>query len=103
MNPLKRFHLLILYAKDYWFYATIITVIVLYFTNKYGTGPLTVLIWFKLIATAIGIAVHQDRKTKEIHFYMNNGIGKPALITYTLLADMGFWILSMTLLIRFTL
>ncbi len=97
INLLK---LIFLYAKDYWFYTIIITAIVLYFIHQYGTNALTVLIWFKFIASGIGLSIHQSRKDQELHFYMNNGIGKRALIIYTLIVDFSFWILCMILLIR---
>jgi hypothetical protein len=47
----------------------------------------------------IGVFVHQYRCSKELFFYMNNGLGKIELMTFAVVVDTGVWLLGMVLLI----
>ena len=68
-----------------------------------GTSAITGLIWFKFIATAIGIIVHNNRKVKENYFYRNLGLNKKELIIGAIAADIGIWILGFTIIVNLTL
>ncbi|MCB0664684.1 MAG: hypothetical protein KDC80_02630 [Saprospiraceae bacterium] len=65
-----------------------------------GLGFLTAIIWFKIITSAIGIFIHQERKSKEQFFYMNNGMGKKELMTLSVLVDFAIWLPGMIYLVK---
>lgn len=100
---LMKWKLLLVYARDYLFYATLITGLSYYVFFHTGIGALTILIWFKLLTSLLGVFVHQNRKSKELAFYLNNGLGKKQLMIITLALDLLFWIAGMITIVRLSL
>lgn len=88
----KKMRLRLIYGKDYLLFAIAINGITYFFLNKIGMESLTGLIWFKLIASGVGVYVHQKRTWQHIFFYMNNGLGKGHLLLSTILMDMFVWL-----------
>jgi len=98
MNP--KFQLLLLYARDFLVFSTLISLLTYYLYYRIGNGALTTLIWFKLLMSIIGIVVHQERKSKVLFFFMNNGLGKKTLMLSAAGGDFILWMIGITLLIK---
>jgi hypothetical protein len=96
-----KFQLLLLYARDFLVFSTLISLLTYYLYYRIGNGALTTLIWFKLITSIIGIVVHQGRKSKELFFYLNNGLGKKALMLAAAGGDFILWMIGIILLINY--
>ena len=97
---IKKGKLIILYARDFLLFSVCMSLISYYVYLKLGNFILTQVIWFKMITTALGIYAHQRRKSKEIFFYMNNGLGKRHLLATACILDMGFWLAGLIALIN---
>ena len=97
---IKKLRLLLIYSKDFLFYSILITILSYFIYYNTGNSGLTIIIWFKIITSIIGIFVHQDRKSNELFFYMNNGLGKKELMTTTVGLDLGIWTVGMIALVR---
>lgn len=67
---------------------------------KIGIDALTILIWFKVITSIIGLSMHRNRKSKEIFFYMNSGLGEWQLMFFSLIADLVIWSIGIFLLLK---
>ena len=96
---LKHLQLLLIYARDYLVYACLISLLSYYIYFNAGKSALQIIIWFKLLTTALGLYAHQKRKAREVFFFMNNGIGKRTLISQTAALDVGIWLLGFLLII----
>ena len=88
---LKKLRLLSIYAKDFLFYAAVITLLTYYIYFITGIHALNIILWFKIITTALGVIIHQKRKAKELYFYMNNGLGKRELMSVAAAIDLLVW------------
>ncbi len=88
------------YAKDFLFYSMLITLLSYFIYSMTGIGALTALIWFKLITSAGGIFMHQNRKAQELAFYMNHGIGKKDLMVTAVIGDLLLWIVGIVVLVK---
>ncbi len=99
----KKLRLLTIYARDFLFYATLITLLSYYIYFNTGISALNIIIWFKLITTTGGIFFHQKRKARELYFYMNNGLGKIELMMATALLDLLLWIIGMIVIVNVSL
>ena len=97
---LRKIALCLLYARDYFRYAVVMSGITFYVFYELGLGALETIFWFKIITSAIGIWVHRNRKMPQIFFYLNNGLGPVPLISATLTFDMGIWIVGMRILLN---
>jgi len=65
-----------------------------------GLKSITIIFWFKIITSTIGVIFHKNLKAKEIFFYMNIGIGKKELITFSLFLDFILWFIGLIILIK---
>ena len=90
-----------IYSKD--FFSFLITLLTFGIFIQFGTSTITVLIWFKIITSLIGLIIHDKRKSKEIFFYMNIGVGKWGLIIYAVLVDLVLWISGFAVIIKLLL
>ena len=99
----KKLKLLSIYSRDFLFYSILMSFLSYYSYYVSGLYFLTAIIWFKLTTTAIGIFIHQDRKAKELFFYMNNGLAKKELMTAAVIVDLGIWIFGMIVIVKWTL
>ena len=95
----KHLQLLFIYAREYLVYAGLISLLSYFIYFNTGNSALQIIIWFKLLATALGLYAHQKRKAREVFFFMNNGIGKRTLISQTAALDVGIWLLGFLLII----
>lgn len=100
---LLRWRLLWEYAKDFLLYSMLITLLSYFIYFITGIGALTALIWFKLITSVAGIFMHQNRKSLELAFYMNHGIGKKQLMATTVGVDLLVWLVGIIVLVRSTI
>ena len=99
----KKLKLLSIYSKDFLFYSILITFLSYYSYYIAGISALTAIIWFKIITSTIGIFIHQARRSKELFFYMNNGMGKIELMTMAVIVDFVIWLSGMIILVKSTL
>ena len=99
----KKLKLLFIYAKDFLVFALLLSLLSYFIYFMAGNGVLNIIFWFKIITTAIGIYVHQNRKAKELFFYMNNGLGKRQLMITAVVVDLGIWLLGMIILVNTSL
>lgn len=97
---LKYLKLGFVYSIDFLVFSGLITTLTFLLLIQLGTSTITILIWFKIITTIIGIIVHNKRKSKEYFFYMNIGLGKRELITYAITMDIVIWIIGFTIIIK---
>ena len=97
---LKKLRLLSIYAKDFLFYSTIITLLTYFIFFNTGIHALNIIIWFKIITSALGVFIHQKRKSKELYFYMNNGLGTRELMIATSVIDLLVWAIGLTILVN---
>ena len=99
----KKLRLLSIYAKDFLVFALLLSLLSYFIYFITGNSALNIIFWFKIITTGIGIYVHQNRKAKELFFYMNNGLGKRQLMITAVAVDIGVWLLGMIILVNTSL
>lgn len=99
---IKKLKLLLTYSKDFLFFSILISFLSYFIYYKTGNSALSFIIWFKIITCLVGIFIHQNRKSKEIFFYMNNGIGKNELMPLSVMLDFLFWLIGMIFIVKFT-
>ena len=99
----RKLKLLSLYAGDFLVFSLSMTLLSFYVYYATGVGFLTAIIWFKIMTSAVGILVHQERKSKELFFYMNNGLGKKELMIITVSVDFVIWLFGMICIVKSTL
>lgn len=96
----KQLRLLLIYTKDFIPYAGLITLLSYFVYFNAGNSALTVLIWFKTITSIIGVYFHQSRKSKELFFYLNNGLGKKELLLMSIAFDLGIWLVGIIIVVK---
>lgn len=97
---LKKLRLILFYSRDYLVFSILITLLTYSIYYTIGNGSLTAIFWFKFITLLVGIIIHQQRKSKELFFYMNNGLGKKELMISSSILDLGIWFLGIILMIK---
>ncbi|MEL6835106.1 MAG: hypothetical protein AAFP77_19060 [Bacteroidota bacterium] len=96
----KKLRLLSIYGKDFLFYAALITLLTYFIFFNTGIHALNIIIWFKIITSALGAFIHQKRKAKELYFYMNNGLGKRELMVAAAAIDALVWGIGLAILVN---
>jgi hypothetical protein len=97
---LKKLTLVLFYSRDFLTFSIIITLLTYSIYYTIGNTSLTAIFWFKLITILGGISIHQRRKSKELFFYMNNGLGKRELMISSAILDLGIWLFGIILMIK---
>lgn len=88
---LRKVNLCWIYLRDFFFLSIIISLFSWFITWLNGAGAFGVLIMVKLVITVSSMFYHQQRKHKEIYFYLNNGIGEWQLFSAGVIVDLSLW------------
>jgi len=89
-----------LFAKGFLLFALILSLLSFLIFSLNGLKSLSLLFWFKIFTSFLGIFIHSNFKAKETFFYMNIGIGKKELILFSLFLDFIFWFVGIFILIK---
>lgn len=95
----NRLHLRFLYAKDFLIFGGVLSMISYMGWYYLGVKGLAALIWLKILGSLLGLYLHEKRRSKEIFFYLNNGLSKQPLLLFAGLLDIAVWIIGLVLLI----
>lgn len=95
----NRIHLRYLYAKDFLIFGAVLSMIS--YTGWYylGTKGLAAIIWLKILGSLLGLYIHEKKRSKEIFFYLNNGLSKWPLLRFAGLIDIAVWLTGLVLFI----
>lgn len=87
--------LLYLFARGYWLVTGLISAAAVFIYYSKGSGALSMLIYFKLITSAVLMVSNFRRKFPEDVFYLNFGVSLRLLVACAVAVDLMGWIITM--------
>ena len=100
---LKKTRLLFLYSRDFQIFSLLLSFLTYAIFWKGGLSSLIFIIWLKIFLSILGLLIHEKRKAKELFFYMNLGLGRKQLLSFSLILDIGLWLTGLIILINLSI